>query len=217
MTTDRRPKGRLETMTPEQFPVQSALDTIRERPLSDPTINAIITAAKRAGAYPVLVHWHGRVHEIAVWHGGEWVGSVFRWPGGGLGAWCSVGNRQAPAASPEAAVRTALGATVEGRFANARTRQDGAEALPHTLVASSTPKPCGAKSVRANRPQLCASKRPLEDQPGTDPAAHSATLTFEPHKPLPHETREAHQLRTAVASPPSRISTPSPCNRKELQ
>lgn len=94
----------------------SPLDTIAERPLSQPTIDAVFTIAPRLGALPVEVHWRGRIHEIGIWQAGEWIGSVFRWPDAeGLGAWCSIGNQCTKASDPEGAVRRALWSTEKGQ------------------------------------------------------------------------------------------------------
>jgi len=94
----------------------SPLDTIHRRPLSQPTIDAIFYAALEIHAWPIEVHWLGRIHEIGIWQHGEWIGSVFRWTDGGLGAWCSIGSQCLQASEPRIAVRRALYGTAEGQL-----------------------------------------------------------------------------------------------------
>lgn len=78
-------------------------------PLSQPSVDGIFAAAVAARAFPVPVHGRRGICEVAIWQAGEWVGSVFRHPEGGLGASSSVGDRVRAAYSAEDAVRTALG------------------------------------------------------------------------------------------------------------
>jgi hypothetical protein len=93
-------------------------------------VDAIIAATERANALPIPVFHHGRIHEIGVWQGGEWVGSVFHWHRGkGLGAWSSVGNVQLPAASHETAVQIALWGTENRGSQRRKATLEAAEAL----------------------------------------------------------------------------------------
>ena len=110
----------------------SALSTIHKRPLATPTIEAIVEAAAAEGACAFAVHWRGTVCEMAIWQHGEWVGSVFRWPSGGLGTWCSIGGKAAPAPSPEGAVRRALGITENRRSPGGRKPLGGLSACAAT-------------------------------------------------------------------------------------
>jgi hypothetical protein len=78
-------------------------------PLTTPQIDAIMRAAAAAGAHPVPVQGRdGAVDEVAIFAGGENLGSVFR-PGasGGIAIWINCG-RQRRVSSPGQAVRAIL-------------------------------------------------------------------------------------------------------------
>jgi len=118
------------------------LDTISDRPLSQPTIDAVFAAAHAVNALPVEVHWRGRIHEIGVWQHGEWIGSVFRWPNAeGLAAWCSVGNQCIQAHSPDDAVRKALWGTDFRHSQKPQRRTHGAQSSGRVSVAADNETP----------------------------------------------------------------------------
>jgi hypothetical protein len=84
-------------------------DITHRAPLTTQQIDAIMRSTTVAGAHPVPVHGReGAVDEVAIFHAGENLGSVFR-PGdsGGIAVWISTG-RQRRVSNPSAAVKAIL-------------------------------------------------------------------------------------------------------------
>ena len=123
-------------------------------PMPQPQIDALLTAIAGVNCLPVPVLQNERVTEIAVFHRGQWFGSIVRNPDGGLLVLGETGERLTEENSPSAAAR----AVVQGRTKSRAKRrasihrgaQDGAEASAGILVAPLVSKSAAPTAAEEN-------------------------------------------------------------------
>jgi hypothetical protein len=99
-------EGRLDH-APEDVEAPAGFDGASPA-LTQPQVDALISAIEIAGCYPAPVFQNGRITEVAVFRRRQWFGSIVRNPDGGLMVLGETGERLLEESRPAPAVRGLL-------------------------------------------------------------------------------------------------------------